>query len=98
MTTWFISRHPGAIAWAKNQPLAVDRWVGHLDPELIEDGDVVIGTLPVHLAEAVCRRGAAFYFLIVPRQADQRGQELELVDMLAAGCSLQRFRVVLEDE
>lgn len=97
MTTWFISRHPGAILWAKSQSLAVDRWLAHLDPELIEAGDVVIGTLPVHLAEAVCRRGAAFHFLIVPHQSEQRGQELDLVDMLAARCSIQRFRVVRED-
>ena len=26
MTVWFVSRHPGAIAWAKNQKLKVDRW------------------------------------------------------------------------
>lgn len=97
MTTWFISRHPGAIEWAKHQSLAVDRWVSHLYPEQIEAGDVVIGTLPVHLAAAVCRRGAAFHFLIIPLQQGQRGQELDLDEMLTAGCSVQRYRVVLED-
>lgn len=97
MTTWFISRHPGAIEWAKLQAFSVDRWVSHLDPEQIQPGDVVIGTLPVNLAETVHRRGAEFYFLSIQMQQGQRGKELDLDDMLVAGCALHRYRVVRED-
>jgi CRISPR-associated protein Csx16 len=97
MTTWFISRHTAAIEWVRLQSFSVDRWVSHLDPALIEAGDVVIGTLPMHLAEAVCKRGATFYFLLLPLQQEQRGQELALDDMLAAGCSVQRYLVASGD-
>ena len=46
-TTWFVSRHPGAIDWAKRQGLNIGPWVEHLDPAKMEVGDTVIGTLPV---------------------------------------------------
>jgi CRISPR-associated protein Csx16 len=59
MSTWFITRHPGAIAWAMRQGLAVDRQLPHLDPEQIAPGDTVIGTLPVNLVARVCARGGA---------------------------------------
>lgn len=97
MKTWFVSRHPAAIEWAKRQAFTIDNWVGHLNPELVAAGDVVIGTLPVHLAEEVCSRGAAFYFLIVPLELHQRGKELDLAEMQAAACSVQRYRVIRED-
>ncbi len=58
MTTWFVSRHPGALDWARQQGLAVDRWVPHLEPADVQPGDTVAGTLPVQLASKVCARGA----------------------------------------
>ena len=63
MTIWFVSRHAGAIAWAKGQNLPVDRWVAHLDARQVTAGDTVIGTLPVHIAADICALGARFFFL-----------------------------------
>ena len=54
MTTFFISRHHGAIEWARRKALAVDRFVPHLAAAQIAPGDVVIGTLLVNLAGEVC--------------------------------------------
>ena len=56
MTTWFISRHPGAIEWVKQQNIQIDRFENHLDTSLVRAGDVVIGTLPIHLAAEVCQK------------------------------------------
>ena len=36
MTTWFVSRHPGANVWAQEQGLQIDRWVSHLDATQIQ--------------------------------------------------------------
>jgi CRISPR-associated protein Csx16 len=94
MATWFISRHAGAIAWAKQQNLGIDRWETHIEPESVQAGDVVIGTLPVHLAAEICARGAKFYFLTLQLREEQRGQELTVADMQAAECSLQCYQVV----
>ena len=44
MTIYFVSRHPGAIEWARRRALEVDRFVVHLDTNQIHLGDVVIGT------------------------------------------------------
>lgn len=94
MTTWFISRHAGAIAWAKQQKLAIDRWETHIEPASVQAGDVVIGTLPVHLAAEICVRGATFYFLTLQLREEQRGQELSVADMQAADCRLACYEVV----
>src|SRR5690554_4384904 len=94
MAVWFVSRHPGAIEWMKKQEQwQVDKWVNHLDASQIAAGDVVIGTLPVHLAEEVCRKGAKFYFLIIPQTFVQRGVELSDEQMMEMGCEIRPYHV-----
>ena len=93
MAVWFISRHLGAIEWAKTQNLNIDHWVEHLDYRVVQAGDVVMGTLPVHLEEKICQQGAAFYFLSVDVQPDQRGQELTQKQLEQQDCQLIPFYV-----
>lgn len=93
MTTFFVSRHPGAAAWAQAQGLAVDRLVVHLDPAEVGAGDTVIGTLPVNLAAAVCARGARYLHLSLDLPAERRGRELNAADMAACGARLEEYRV-----
>lgn len=94
MTTYFISRHAGAIEWIKQQPQwQIDEFTQHLDVTRIQVGDMVLGTLPLHLAAEVCSRGAKFYFLILPQQFAERGNEHTATAMSAAGATLQRFEV-----
>jgi len=90
MTTWFVSRHPGAVEWAARQGLAVDRQVAHLDIAEIQPGDTVIGTLPIHLAAKVCARGARFLNLSLDVPPEARGRELD-------ADALERFGARLED-
>ncbi len=56
MSAYFVSRHRGAISWAKKQGIEAER-VEHLDILRLEPGDIVMGSLPVHLAARVCERG-----------------------------------------
>ena len=93
MTIWFVSRHAGAIAWAKGQNLPVDRWVAHLDARQVTAGDTVIGTLPVHIAADIWSRGARFFFLELHLELNQRGVELTESDMLKANCSVREYFV-----
>lgn len=94
MAVWFVSRHPGAIEWMKKQEQwQVDNWASHLDVSQIAAGDVVIGTLPVYLAEEVCRKGARFYFLIIPQTFAQRGVELSHEQMVEIGCEIRPYHV-----
>jgi CRISPR-associated protein Csx16 len=93
MTTWFVTRHPGAIAWAARQGIAVDRQVAHLDPADIQPGDTVIGTLPVNLAAQVCARGARFFNLSLDVPAEARGRELSADDLERFGARLEAYDV-----
>lgn len=94
MAVWFVSRHPGAMEWMKKQAhWKVDSWVSHLDVTQIQADDVVIGTLPIHLAEEVCSKGARFYFLIIPQTREQRGTELSDAQMVEMGCEIRPYHV-----
>jgi CRISPR-associated protein Csx16 len=98
MTIWFISRHPGAVAWAARQGLAVDRWAAHLDPAQVQPGDTVIGTLPIHLAAQVCARGARYLHLSLDLPAGLRGRELGADELQQAGARLEAYVVSKPDK
>lgn len=93
MTTWFISRHPGARAWAERRGVPVDEHVVHLDAMCVAQGDTVIGTLPVNLAAAVCARGARFINLSMDLPADARGRELSAEDLERFNARLEEYRI-----
>lgn len=93
MTTYLITRHPGAIEWATRQGLAIDQQVAHLDPADIKPGDTVIGTLPVNLAADVCARGGRFYNLTLDLPPEARGRELSAEDLERYGARLEEYSV-----
>lgn len=93
MTTWFVSRHPGAIAWAHQTGFDVDHRVEHLLPEQVQEGDVVIGTLPINLASEVCERQARYLHMRLDLARDDRGRELSVEDMQRCGARLEEYFV-----
>ncbi|MDK4681161.1 CRISPR-associated protein Csx16 [Kingella negevensis] len=99
MATLFISRHAGAMDWIRQQPnWQIDEIVPHLDLARVQAGDVIVGTLPIHLAAEVCAKGAKFYFLQMPQSFAGRGSEYTAEEMTAAGASLVQFDVKRIDE
>lgn len=94
MTTFFISRHPGAVDWIKQQGIAIDRWESHLDLADVKAGDKVIGTLPIPMVAALNKKGATYLHLNVAVPASLRGQELSEDTLYALGASLQSFCVL----
>lgn len=97
MTTYFISRHPGALAWAKRKGLVIDRILPHLDPADVQSGDTVLGTLPLPVAASVCARGARYLHLNIGLPATLRGQELSADQLEALGAALVEYRAVQVD-
>lgn len=94
MTTWLITRHPGALQWMQRSGIAFDQHLAHLhDVNRIQPGDVVIGTLPVHLAAQVCARGASYWNLSLQMPEVMRGQELSAQQLGQCGAILERFDV-----
>ncbi len=93
MTTYFVSRHPGAIEWVAQQGLHIDAFVEHIDTTQVQPGDTVIGSLPVNLAALVCERGGKYWHLSLVRPAELRGCELSATEMQRLGAHLQAYIV-----
>ena len=93
MAILFISRHPGSIAWMKQQPIHVDRWLEHLQIEDVKPNDVVIGILPIHLACQVCEMGARFLALDINMPSQKRGVEMSEHELNTLGCSIHEYVV-----
>ncbi len=93
MTTWFVTRHPGAVEWAQRKGLPIDQQVAHLTPESIRAGDTVIGILPVHLVAQLCARGARYLNLSLDLPAEARGRELSAEELERYGARLEAFEV-----
>ncbi|MDR2689716.1 MAG: CRISPR-associated protein Csx16 [Azoarcus sp.] len=81
MSTFFVSRHPGALQWMRQNHIAFDHHVPHLEIEHIRQGDTVIGSLPVNLAAEVCARGATYRHLSLKITASDRGRELSAAEL-----------------
>lgn len=97
MTTWLVTRHPGALDWLRAQGFtticAAVEHVAHLDPACVAPGDTVIGTLPVHLAGAVCERGARYFNLSLDVPESARGRELSADELQAFGARLEEYAI-----
>lgn len=93
MATIFVSRHAGAITWARRH-LGPDRVISHLDPATVEPGDRVMGTLPVHLASDVCARGAEYWHLSLDVTEGHRGHALSAEDLERLGARMERYDVI----
>jgi len=93
MTTFFVSRHPGAQAWAAELGLQIDRCEPHLDTAQVQPGDTVMGTLPVHLAAAVCAQGGRYLNLSLDLPAHWRGRELSAAELHQCNARLEGFEI-----
>jgi len=90
---WFVTRHPGAQQWLCLQGMEADEIRAHLDTSEVQPGDTVIGSLPVHLAAAVCERGARYINLSLDLPRELRGRELTMDDMIRCHARLEEFQV-----
>lgn len=93
MTTWFVSRHPGALHWMERNNIAFDKHVDHLDPSLIQKDDIVIGSLPINLAAQVCAQGAEYWHLSLQLPPSARGRELSAEELDLYEARLEHFVV-----
>jgi len=92
-TTYLVTRHPGALEWVRLHGISYDQHLPHLDPALIQPGDCVIGSLPVHLAAQVCARQGRYFNLSVNLPAHLRGRELDATTLSAHQARLEEFHV-----
>lgn len=93
MTSYLITRHLGARQWVQEEGIVVDAQLDHLEVDQVRAGDVVVGSLPVNLAAAVCARGGRYFHLSLELPLDWRGRELSPDDMWRFGARLEEFWV-----
>lgn len=91
MTTWFVTRHPGARDWARRRGLAVDCFVEHFDPAIVRPSDIVIGTLPVNLIASICTKGCRYMHLTLELSPELRGRELSADELEACNAHLTPY-------
>ncbi len=92
MSNYFVTRHKGAVDWARAKGIEAKHLL-HLDPEIIEQGDIVLGTLPVSVVAQVCERGGRYMHLALDLPKEARGKELSAKDMEEYGAKLEEFFV-----
>ena len=95
MTTYFVSRHPGAVQWAREHGVRVDAQLAHLDIADVQAGDVVIGSLPVNLAAELIRKKARYLHVSLDLPPEWRGLELTVEQMRQCNARLEEYRVTL---
>lgn len=94
MTTYFVSRHPGALHWAAMQGVHFDVHLAHLDNlERLKAGDVVIGTLPINMVYALNQRKVRYFHLSLEIPAPLRGVELDAAQLQNCNASLEEFYI-----
>lgn len=95
MTTAFVTRHAGTIDWAQSERLLPEGSVitATFDAEDVQPGDLVIGTLPAHLAARICERGGRYQHLTLDLPENLRGQDLTVAEMRACNARLEEFHI-----
>lgn len=90
---WFVSRHPGALDWARKSGVAFDCHVAHLDTQKVGAGDTVIGSLPVNLAAEVCACGAEYWNLSLRVAEHDRGRELSAEELQGYNATMEHYEI-----
>lgn len=91
MSTYLVSRHAGTLEWFAKQGIHVDRHISHLDIDLINKGDCVVGTLPIQMVAEICNKGARYKHLEVVIPLEYRGVELTAEQLETFGATLTEF-------
>ncbi len=91
---YLVTRHPGTLEWLRCQVTEPAAHLEHLVRiDAVDHGDTVIGTLPINLVEAVCRRGARYLHLEIDLPQALRGQELSARQLTELGAELVEYFV-----
>lgn len=94
MTTYFITRHLGALEWAKKEGLQFDVHAEHLQSiAFLQTGDTVIGTLPINLVYQINKKGVHYVHLSLEIPAALRGVELTVEQLDSCKATLERYEV-----
>ncbi len=91
---YLITRHPGALHWLQGQISEPFHHLTHIsDLGLIQPGDWVIGSLPLHLVADICVRGARYFHIDVHLPESLRGCELTAQQLTELDAEIVEYTV-----
>ena len=94
MTIYFVTRHVGALQWAKLNALHFDVHLEHLiDFDQLNQNDVIIGTLPINMVYMLNIKGIRYIHLSLEIPPHLRGIELTADQLTECKASLEAFSV-----
>ena len=88
-----VTRHEGAKQWMEARNIRIDEVWSALNLDEVKAGDVVYGTLPLHLVAEVCARKARFVALVLDIPRHLRGQEYSAEKMAEFNGRLEEYSV-----
>jgi CRISPR-associated protein Csx16 len=92
--TLIVTRHAGAVAWLKVKGYSGEI-VDDLDPKQVVEGDLVVGTLPIHIAAALLGKpGVRYLHLAINTPLGQRGRELTPAEMDSGSARLTEYTTI----
>ena len=92
MTDYFISRHKGAIEWAKPL-LPAARFLSEVPSEDLHSGDCVYGTIPIDIAATLCASQVRVFALVFDRNGLVRGNELSADELRLRNAHFEEYVV-----
>lgn len=91
---YIVSRHLGALSWLKDRVGEPAVHIDHLDDLcMLQSGDTVYGTLPMHLVAEICARGVRYRHLEVELPKHLRGQDLTAEQLTKLNAELVEYAV-----
>ncbi|MBS0212718.1 MAG: CRISPR-associated protein Csx16 [Proteobacteria bacterium] len=99
MTTYLVTRHEGTCRWVEvmaeddKLPFPIDQAIEHLELDSLHKGDIVVGTLPIHVAAQLHERGVKFWALDIDTPPELRGSELGPAELHLCGARLTRYEI-----
>ena len=86
--TIIVTRHPGAVEFIQDAGFEGEV-IEHFTPEMVEEGMIVVGVLPVHLIGEVLEKGGRYVHVVMPQiPQEMRGHELTTEQMREYGATL----------
>lgn len=99
MSVYFITRHAGALAWAKAKGVHFDVHLTHLgDIQDLQAGNVVIGSLPINIVYLLGVQGVKYVHLSLHIPEYLRGVELTHEQLDECQATLECYAVTRVDE
>lgn len=97
MRTILVTRHLNVASWVESQGIDVDVCFPHLEIGKVDEGDRVIGNLPLSLVSELIKKNCTYLNIEMSVPFEYRGKELTVDQMNEFGACLTSYSVYKND-